>query len=216
MLFILSYVANVLLPRVLGCNIEVLGSNPGRRKRKMRGLVVLLMLLFSSIVACKAGADWKKSLGLGKEKVSYLDFYFHDIASGTKNATALIVAMANTTITSSTFFGMLNVVDDPLTQGRAITSKVIGRMQGIYASASQTEFSLFMGLNFLFTTGELNGSTLTMIGRNPTMENVREMSIVGGSGAFRLARGFLLAKTYSANKVTRSFVLECDVTVIHY
>ncbi|KAL4187878.1 hypothetical protein AMTRI_Chr09g41180 [Amborella trichopoda] len=194
MLFILSYVANVLLPRVLGWNIEVLGSNPGRRKRKMRGLVVLLMLLFSSIVACKAGADWKKSLGLGKEKVSYLHFYFHDIASGTKNATALIVAMANTTITSSTFFGMLNVVDDPLTQGRAITSKVIGRMQGIYASASQTEFSLFMGLNFLFTTGEC-----------PLWE-----------GAFRLARGFLLAKTYSANKVTRSFVLECDVTVIHY
>ncbi|KAL4187868.1 hypothetical protein AMTRI_Chr09g41100 [Amborella trichopoda] len=202
MLFILSYVANVLLPRVLGCNIEVLGSNPGRRKRKMRGLV--------------AGADWKKSLGLGKEKVSYLHFYFHDIASCTKNATALIVAMANTTITSSTFFGMLSVVDDPLTQGPAITSKVIGRMQGIYASASQIEFSLFMGLNFLLKTGEFNGSTLTMIGRNPTMENVREMSIVGGSGAFRLARGFLLAKTYSANTVTRSFVVECDVTIIHY
>ncbi|KAL4187910.1 hypothetical protein AMTRI_Chr09g41460 [Amborella trichopoda] len=174
------------------------------------------MLLFSSIVACNAGADWKKSLGLGKEKVSYLHFYFHDIASGTKNAMALIVAMADTTITSPTFFGMLNVVDDPLTQGPAITSKVIGRMPGIYALASQPEFSLFMGLNFLFTTGKFNGSTLTMIGRNPTMENVREMSIVGGSGAFRLARGFLLAKTYSANTVTRSFVVECEFTVIHY
>ncbi|WMV51597.1 hypothetical protein MTR67_044982 [Solanum verrucosum] len=50
-----------------------------------------------------------------------------------------------------------------------------------------------MTLNLVFTSDEYNGSTLSVLGRNPAF---REMPIVGGSGVFRLAQGSATAKMY--------------------
>ncbi|KAK7836913.1 dirigent protein 7 [Quercus suber] len=51
-------------------------------------------------------------------------------------------------------------------------------------------------MNFVFTTRKFNGSSLTILGRNAALQPLREMPIIGGTGAFRLARGFGTAKTY--------------------
>ncbi|KAK2990679.1 hypothetical protein RJ640_029354 [Escallonia rubra] len=157
----------------------------------------------------------KKSLGLKREKLSHLHFYFHDIVGG-KNPTAIIVAQATTTNTSATGFGMVVMIDDPLTVGPEASSKLVGRAQGIYASASQFETGLLMVLNYVFMGGKYNGSTLSILGRNPVFSTVREMPIVGGSGIFRFARGYAQARTHSLDIKTGDAVVEYNVFVLHY
>ncbi|ERN10266.1 hypothetical protein AMTR_s05303p00003300 [Amborella trichopoda] len=73
-----------------------------------------------------------------------------------------------------------------------------------------------MEMNFLFTEGKLNGSELTVVGRNPILNKVREMSVVGGNGVFRLARGYARLRTYSFNATNLNALMEYHVAVIHY
>ncbi|GMI79678.1 hypothetical protein HRI_001637100 [Hibiscus trionum] len=155
------------------------------------------------------------SMGLNKpEKLSHLHFYFHDIVAG-KNATAVRVAKAPTTSDSSPF-GAVVAIDDPLTVSPDIGSKLVGRAQGIYALTSQTEASLLMAYNFAFMEGKYNGSTLTVMGRNPVFSAVREMPLVGGSGVFRFARGYVEARTHTFDLKTGNAVVEYNVYVLHY
>ncbi|GMY14314.1 dirigent protein 22-like [Fagus crenata] len=155
------------------------------------------------------------SLGLKREKLTHLHFYFHDIVSGPK-PTAVQVAHAAMTNTSSTGFGFVVVLDDLLTILPENTSKVVGRAQGIYASASQSEIGLLMVLNYVFIEGKYNGSSLSVLGRNTILSKVREMPIVGGSGVFRFARGYAQARTYTFDTKTGDAVVEYNVYVLHY
>ncbi|KAL5722438.1 hypothetical protein ACHQM5_005961 [Ranunculus cassubicifolius] len=142
-----------------------------------------------------------------EEKVVNLHFYFHDIISGNKPTAQKIVGPA------SGGFGTTMVVDDPLTVGQEATSKVIGAAQGVYTSASQNDISLLMILNYGFTDGKYNGSSLSVLGSNPVMHTVREMPIVGGTGLFRFARGYARAKTVWFN-AQRDAIVEYNVTVL--
>lgn len=108
------------------------------------------------------------------------------------------------------------MIDDPLTLGPDPNSKPIGQAQGFYALDSQTESSLLMGVNFVFTEGKYNGSTLSVLGRNKVSDAVREMPVVGGSGVFRFARGYALAKTHIFDLKTGYTVVEYNVYVFHY
>ncbi|KAK3225474.1 hypothetical protein Dsin_005336 [Dipteronia sinensis] len=92
---------------------------------------------------------------------------------------------------------------------------VLGRAQGIYAmSSQQNEFSLLMTSTYNFITGPYNGSSFSFLGRIPVMSELREMPVVGGTGKFRLARGYCLAKTFSMDQMDA--VIGYDVTLIHY
>nr|GEX96681.1 dirigent protein 22-like [Tanacetum cinerariifolium] len=180
---------------------------------------IFTIFLFSLLIAGESTKFSKnlplESLGLKKEKLTHLHFYLHDTVSG-DNPTAVPVARAPTTNTSQTLFGLTLVVDDPLTMGPEITSKLVGRAQGMYASASQNDFALSMALNFVFSEGKYNGSTFSLLARNPVLSNPREMSIVGGSGLFRFARGYVLAKTYFLDATTGDAIVEYDAYVLHY
>ncbi|CAH9094622.1 unnamed protein product [Cuscuta europaea] len=157
----------------------------------------------------------RKTLGFKKEKASHLHFFWHDILSGPKPTSIRVIQPAN--ISSANFrFGMTNIIDNPLTIGPELKSKCVGRAQGIYASACQEELGFLMVMNLAFIEGKYNGSTLTVLGRNPALENVREMSIVGGSGLFRFARGYVLARTQMLNLKTGDATVEYDAYVLHY
>ncbi|XP_027096055.1 dirigent protein 22-like [Coffea arabica] len=159
---------------------------------------------------------WLKKLGHVKhKKLTKLHFYFHDTLSG-NNPTAVEVAQANITSKSPTLFGIVNVMDDPLTVGPEPASKIVGFAQGFYASASQQDVGLLMTLNFVFTDGKYNGSTLSILGQNHVFHNYRELPILGGSGVFRLARGIATAKTYAFNATTGDAIVEYHVIVMHY
>ncbi|KAL4187921.1 hypothetical protein AMTRI_Chr09g41530 [Amborella trichopoda] len=141
------------------------------------------------------------SLENSEPKVSCFDFYLHDLLIAEK-PTARTVAKANMTNTSPTLFGEVVVIDDPLTEGPELPFKVIGQTQGLYAFTSQTELSLF--------------DTLTVMGRNLVPLKVRELSIIEGTGAFGLARGYGLKQTYSINTTTLNTIEHYNVIVIHY
>ncbi|XP_057493266.1 dirigent protein 22-like [Actinidia eriantha] len=159
--------------------------------------------------------QWFQTLGQKKEIVTKLHFYFRDTVSG-KNPTATKVAQPNTTPPSPTSFGAVFVIDDPLTVGPEPNSPIIGRAQGIYAAAGLQEVDLLLTLNYVFTSGQFNGSTLSILGRNPIFNTYRELPIVGGSGVFRLARGIATAKTYLLNAATGDAIVEYNVIVLHY
>ncbi|XP_022744234.1 dirigent protein 22-like [Durio zibethinus] len=154
------------------------------------------------------------SLGLKREKLSHLHFYFHDIVTA-KNPTAVRVAQAPTTTLSSPF-GAVVMIDDPLTINPDINSTLVGKAQGIYALASQSEASMLMVYNFAFMEGKYNGSNLSVLGRNSVFDSVRELSIVGGSGVFRFARGYAEARTHTFDLKTGNAVVEYNVYVFHY
>ncbi|XP_044460521.1 dirigent protein 22-like [Mangifera indica] len=181
--------------------------------------ILLMIFLSSSLTSAKSDNFSKilspKSLGLKKQKLSHLHFYFHDIVSG-KNPTAVRVAEGAMTNKSATLFGVVAMIDDPLTMQPEPSSTPVGRAQGIYSSASQSETALLMVMNFAFTHGKYNGSTLSVLGRNAVFNAVRELPIVGGTGLFRFASGYAEARTHAFDFKTGDAVVEYNVHVFHY
>ncbi|KAI9115319.1 hypothetical protein K1719_013638 [Acacia pycnantha] len=144
------------------------------------------------------------------EKTTHLHFFFHDTLTA-KNPSAFRIINP-----PKGNFGTTIMTDDPLTEGPEPSSKLVGRAQGTYAVASQHDVVFLMVMNYAFTEGIYRGSSLSVLGRNPAMEDVREMPIVGGSGVFRFARGFALVHTLWADPKTKNTVVEYNVTVIHF
>lgn len=178
-------------------------------------LLFISLSSFFFIIDVAAAAGNSPSTGLKKEKMSHLRFFFHDIVGG-PNATAIRVAGAPTTDKSPTLFGAVVMIDDLLTIGPSPKSKLVGRAQGLYASASQDNLALLMAMNFAFMDGKYNGSTLSILGRNSVFSDVREMPVIGGSGLFRFARGYALAHTRKIDFETGDAVVEYNVYVMHY
>lgn len=175
---------------------------------ELKVIAVAVMLIMCVLHAAEAE-------GLPEQKSSHLQFYFHDTVSG-KNVTAVQVASAKMTSSSPTLFGGVAVIDDWLTEGPEATSKMVGKAQGLYTSASQEESHLLMAMTFCFSSGEYNGSTLSVLGINAVFNNVRELPIVGGTGLFRLARGYALAHTYFFDLTTGNAIVGYNVTVFHF
>lgn len=147
-------------------------------------IILSFFIIQSSISYCEA-----------KVRITKLHFFLHDRLSGT-NQTEYTVAQSNITSTSPALFGLVNVLDSPFTIGPKPESKILGRAQGTVSAADSSGLGFHMSMVFLFTDGKYNGSTLTMIGRNFVSEKYRKMPIVGGTGAFELARGIATTSTY--------------------
>jgi hypothetical protein len=114
------------------------------------------------------------------------------------------VAEAAATNASATSFGAVYAMDDPLTEGPDLsTSRLVGRAQGVYVCEGRDSLSLLMAMDFVFVGGgAYKGSSIAVLGPNQTAVAVREMAGVGGTGAFRFARGYCQARTYSFDAKT--------------
>ncbi|KAI9194368.1 hypothetical protein LWI28_005382 [Acer negundo] len=154
-----------------------------------------------------------KTLGLKKEKLSHFRIFWHDILTGKSPSAIQVVPPV---VNSSTAFGLMRMIDNPLTQGPKLSSKLVGRAQGFYMSASQQEIGLLMAMNFAFMEGKYNGSTITVLGRNTVFSTVREMPVIGGTGAFRFARGYVQARTSKFDQYSGDATVEYDCYVLHY
>ncbi|KAF5952552.1 hypothetical protein HYC85_010496 [Camellia sinensis] len=154
-------------------------------------LALSLLLLLSTLSKTSTQGSFSEEVSEAitlkrMEKTTHLHFYFHDIVSG-KNPTAVKIAGAEDG--SVMGFGTTFMMNDPLTEGPESNSKLVGRAQGMYALASEKNIpELLMVVYYEFEQGIYNGSSISILGRNPVYNDVREMPIVGGSGVFRFAR----------------------------
>ncbi|XP_021911375.1 dirigent protein 22-like [Carica papaya] len=155
----------------------------------------------------------KKTLDLQNEKLSHFRVFWHDIVTGSDPTAIQILPPANNTKFS---FGKARMIDNPLTLNPELNSTLVGRAQGFYAFSSQHEIGLLMAMNFAFTEGKYNGSTITIMGRNTIFSEVREMPVIGGSGLFRFARGYVEARTHTINTTTSNAIVEYNCYVLHY
>ncbi|XP_078149976.1 dirigent protein 22-like [Carex rostrata] len=173
--------------------------------------IILSFFLFSLIYVTSTKAQLE-TLFPDNVKVeagmTHIHFFFHDIVSG-KNPTSVMITQP--TSSSKTSFGMMNMMDDKLTEGPNPSSKEVGRAQGLYAASCLGELGFMQVMNLVFTDGAYNGSVITVLGRNTPMHATREMSVVGGTGQFRLARGYAVAKTHTMDYTTAT--IEYDVYV---
>ncbi|XP_068645364.1 dirigent protein 4-like [Aristolochia californica] len=150
----------------------------------------------------------------GQEKVTHLHFYLNDIISG-KEPTAVLVAKADSpTGPSTTPFGNVYATDDLLTDEPG--GNVIGNAQGLWVSSGKEELSLVLLMDFGFTSGPYNGSSISIFSRNQVLQETRALAVVGGRGQFRLARGFAELRTYYLNNTNGDAIIEYKVTVLHY
>lgn len=148
-----------------------------------------------------------KKLLRSEQKAIKLHFFVQDYLGG-PGATVWEVARAAVTANSSSSFGWVKVVDDLITATPDPTSEHVGRVQGMITYSGMAETAITMNLNFHITAGEFSGSTLCVVGRNPISKSVRELPVVGGTGVFRMARGYSLSKTYSYQASPEYGILE--------
>ncbi|KAL2469293.1 Dirigent protein 2 [Forsythia ovata] len=158
---------------------------------------------------------WSQSLCRGKEKVTKLHFYLQDVVGG-PNRTVYDVAKSEITDSLPSEFGEVLVLDNLVTAGPEPESKKVGRMQGVVGLSDLHEMALFMLVNLVFTEGKFNGSTLSVLGRNPLNDKVREVQVVGGTGVFRMARGYVITRTHSVVDAHILSVYEYTVVVFHF
>ncbi|MFS8023846.1 putative dirigent protein [Helianthus anomalus] len=188
-------------------------------KQTMVQLMVTIFLFIlatgSSWAQSSDDVSWAKRVDTGSQVVTTMQFYVHDTLSG-RNPSAVKVAQPQSSTNSLGGFGSLLMVDDPLTEGPNKNSKLIGHARGMYGQAAQNDIGLIMVLNYGFTDGVYKDSSFSLLSLNPAMQTVREMAIVGGTGLFRLARGYALARTYWIDPSTGDAIVGYNVTITTY
>ncbi|KAL0308686.1 UNVERIFIED_CONTAM: Dirigent protein 1 [Sesamum radiatum] len=149
-----------------------------------------------------------------KQTAVKLHFFIQD-ALGGSSPTVWEVARSSITPDSTTSFGQVRVLDDLITAEPDPDSEKMGRAQGMITSSDLDKTALTMNLNLYFTCGKYKGSTLCIVGRNPMDRKNRELAVVGGTGVFRMARGYAISNTYSYDVDTNYGVLEYTVYVAY-
>ncbi|XP_051133558.1 dirigent protein 11-like [Andrographis paniculata] len=173
-----------------------------------------LIFLFISLLSIIPWPSQSSSNSTCLETVNEIrfTFYTHDRSLGDGQN---VYSVARSIITDQvpSAFGVVYVVDVLATYGPEITSKKLGRIQGATVSSDLREVALDVIVNLVITEGEWKGSTLNIFGRNPLEDEVREVSIVGGTSAFKLAWGYATTSTYYVNKYRTDYVFKYDVVV---
>ena len=164
---------------------------------RAQNLISALFLIFIVFGSSAMG----KGPVRGRRPCRSLVFYFHDIiynGKNSKNATAAIVgapAWGNKTILGGkNHFGDLVVFDDPITLDNNLHSTPVGRAQGFYIYDKKDVFTAWLGFSFVFNSTEHKGS-INFAGADPLMNKTRDISVVGGTGDFFMARGIATLTT---------------------
>ncbi|PKI68586.1 hypothetical protein CRG98_010990 [Punica granatum] len=113
-------------------------------------------------------------------------------------------------------FGTVYATDDKLTESYDRNSTEVGRAQGLYVNSALDGSDLHLVMSLVFTSGEFNGSTLEIQGADRFYLKYREVSVVSGTGKFRLARGYIVLETVFIDIKNSNAIIRCNVTVYHH
>jgi hypothetical protein len=102
-------------------------------------------------------------------------------------------------VPNNTRFGVVTLLDNELRDGPdPSSSRLIGRFQGVVVSLGLvTPPGKQSAITFVFTAGEHTGSTLSVMGPLLSVGGAYERAVVGGTGKFRMSRGYSLVTTVS-------------------
>lgn len=179
---------------------------------KLNTAVIIFSIFFSLFISGQSTPFLQTKVVRGKLKVTQLHFYVQDIAGGA-NPTVYEVARASITADSTSRFGQVKVMDHVVTAGPEQNSTSVGRVQGVIAGADLAVMGFATNLNFYFTYGKYNGSTISILGRNEIGQASRELPVVGGTGLFRHTTGYAISSTYSYTAATSHTVIEYTLYV---
>ncbi|KAA8524700.1 hypothetical protein F0562_011123 [Nyssa sinensis] len=152
---------------------------------------------------------------LGNLKETNMVFYMHDIEGGT-NITAIPVAGIPNKRWWILQFGTIYAADELLTEQYDSNSTQVGRAHGIYVNSALDGSDLHFLLSLVFTNKAFNGSTLEIQGADRVFQKYREVSVVSGTGKFRLARGYAILETVYIDLVASNAIIRWNLTAYHY
>lgn len=156
----------------------------------------------------------------GGTTTTHLHFYMHDDYTGPRPTAMRVVSGRsvstgdNATVlkTAPRQFGDIVVLNNALTAGPSGGSARVGTAQGWAVRVSEGGIISDLTLRLVLEAGEHRGSSLTARGRIDMDATVRESVLIGGTGRFRYARGYMLTKNYDYSLATGG-VVEIDVYV---
>ncbi|CAM8990477.1 unnamed protein product [Rhodiola kirilowii] len=130
-----------------------------------------------------------------------LVFFFHDIiydGRNLKNSTSAIVGSPSwgnkIKLAGLNHFGDVVVFNDPITLDNNLRSPPVGRAQGLYIYDKKTIFTSWLAFSFVFNSTRHKGS-INFAGADPLMQTTRDISVIGGTGDFFMARGIATLST---------------------
>ncbi|KAJ1255853.1 hypothetical protein BS78_K148000, partial [Paspalum vaginatum] len=139
------------------------------------------------------------------DELTHIHLYVHETYTG-PNATAAAVLQSPLGANTSSF-GSMGVVDDEIRAGPDRSSALLGRYQGVFFGTSvELGKGYLSSITLLFTDA---GSSLSVQGPILGFTGTIDRAVVGGTGRFRLAQGYMLFKMIS--KPTP----ETDVNEVH-
>lgn len=186
----LSYIA-LSLPRTESMKVHFLGI-----------LVLTAVLLETTDAVCNKRMS-SRNRRVPLKPCRNLVFYYHDIlynGSNDHNATSALVAAPkgdNLTALASnhnSHFGQMVVFDDPLTLDNNLHSPPVARAQGFYFYDMKNIFGAWFSFTIVLDSKNEKG-TITLAGADPATVDVRDMSVVGGTGDFLMTRGIATLTT---------------------
>lgn len=142
------------------------------------------------------------------EPCKKMTLYYHDIlyngVNNTANATAAAATKPSPLSTShfknGTFFGTLVVFDDLVTVGKVLPAEgeePAARAQGFYFYDKKETYTAWFAFSLVFNSTAYKG-TLNLMGADLMDEETRDLSVVGGTGDFFMARGIATIRTDAA------------------
>ncbi|TKW36084.1 hypothetical protein SEVIR_2G417200v4 [Setaria viridis] len=127
--------------------------------------------------------------------------YYHDILyDGTNTANATAAAATQPTLLSrsvsinDTYFGEIVVFNDVVTAAPALASAPVARAEGFYFYDRKEAPSAWFAFSLVFNSTAHRG-TLNLMGADLMAEKTRDISVVGGTGDFFMARGVATLRT---------------------
>jgi len=166
-------------------------------------LCFLWILLWTTVLLETTDAEnnRRRSSRVPLKPCRNLVLYFHDIlynGVNAKNATSTIVGAPQwgnlTILTVNNHFGDLVVFNDPVTLDNNLHSHPVGRAQGFYLYDMKNTFSAWLGFTFVLNSTDYKG-TITFAGADPILTKYRDISVLGGTGDFFMARGIANVST---------------------
>uniref|UniRef100_A0ACD5Y5S1 Uncharacterized protein n=1 Tax=Avena sativa TaxID=4498 RepID=A0ACD5Y5S1_AVESA len=165
------------------------------------------------VMALMLSASWQWLLAGAPRQPARMRLFMHDVLTGPGATAVGVVNGTGPRVFAGEpplRFGMVVVIDDVLTEEASPASRPLGRAQGLYVFASMHGPAFLFCMNVVLTAGPYSGSTFTVVGHDNITAPLRELSVVGGTGRFRMAAGYVLWRTASW-EVRDNAVLDLDV-----